>query len=142
MTINELTTKIENSKARSAWDRGVKVYALELLEKLQEDIEWGYFDAEDLNSPKLVERAMLNGAKDWYEYSWGGCALIYNEDIAKRLCTPYELEMCGFGEVGYRPGVTRRARRNPNKREEWLDTQGRALWQACMWITCTVKEGK
>ena len=45
-------------------------------------------------------------------------SLIYNEDIAERLCTPSELKKTRHGE------------RRPNAREEWLDTQARALFQA------------
>lgn len=45
-------------------------------------------------------------------------ALIYNGDIAKLLCSPSELKR------------TRNGERRPNNREEWLDTQARALAQA------------
>ena len=61
---------------------------------------------------------MLNGAQDWNKYSWGGSSLIYDGDIAERLCTPSELKK------------TRNGERRPNGREEWLDTQARALHQA------------
>jgi hypothetical protein len=61
---------------------------------------------------------MLNGAQDWDEYSYGGCSLIYNGDIAKRLCTPSELKRKRYGEL------------NPNSRENWLDVQARALFRA------------
>lgn len=44
--------------------------------------------------------------------------LIYNSDIAARLCCPSELKR------------TRNGDRRPNSREEWLDTQARALFQA------------
>jgi hypothetical protein len=60
----------------------------------------------------------LNGAKDWSQYSWGGCSLIYDAAIARRLCTPSELKK------------TRNGERRPNSNEEWLDTQARALNQA------------
>ena len=62
---------------------------------------------------------LLNGADSWGQYSWGGCSLIYNGDIAERLCSPSEFKKCREGE------------RRPNAREEWLDTQARALYQAC-----------
>ena len=61
---------------------------------------------------------MLNGAQDWEQYSWGGSALIYDGDIAERLCCPSELKK------------TRNGERRPNSREEWLDVQARALYQA------------
>jgi hypothetical protein len=118
MTINNIKATIETQKTRSAWTRGVKAYALELIEELEEAIERGYFDAEDLSSPSLLERQLLNGASSWDQYSWGGCSLIYNADIAARLCTPSELKKTGNGS------------RRPNASEEWLDTQARALYQA------------
>lgn len=102
---------IRNTKQRSAWGRGVSAYALELLEGLE-------IDAEDLEAPRILHRAFLNGADDWNMYSWGGCSLIYNADIAERLCNNTELKK------------TRNGERRPNSREEWLDTQARALFQA------------
>lgn len=117
-TVNEIRFAIESAKARSAWTRGVKAYALELMDELEEAIDLGYFDADDLESPKLLERQLLNGATSWDQYSWGGCSLVYNGDIAERLCTPTELKKTHNGE------------RKPNSNEEWLDTQARALYQA------------
>ena len=116
--INTLTARIESTNPRSAWSAGVKLYALELLEGLQEGIEQGWIDDNDILSPNLLDRALLNGASSWSEYSWGGCSLIYNGEIAERLCTASELKQ------------TRNGERKPNKREEWLDTQARALHQA------------
>lgn len=118
MTTQIIRTIIESQKPRSAWNKGVKAYALELVDELDEAILNGYFAEEDLESPRLLDRQLLNGAEDWDQYSWGGCALIYNADIAKRLCTPTELKKTDNGA------------RRPNANEEWLDTQARALWQA------------
>lgn len=109
MTKKELMERVENTKTRSKWSEGIKAYALELLEDL-DYLE----DSEDITS----EKQLLNGAENWSEYSWGGCSLIYNEDIAQRLCTPSELKKTKNGE------------RRPNANEEWLDTQARALYQA------------
>lgn len=103
---------------RSAWGRGVTAYALELLAELEEHTEGGWLSLEDLYTAKGRHSAMLNGASDWAQYSWGGCSLIYNSDIAERLCTPSELKKTRGGEW------------RPNNREEWLDTQARALYQA------------
>ena len=44
--------------------------------------------------------------------------MIYDGDIAERLCCPSELKK------------TRNGERRPNSREEWLDVQARALRQA------------
>ena len=116
--IEKLYQSIENEKQRSAWDRGVNEYALELVEQLGEQIRDGYFDELDLSDPGKVKAALLNGAADWSQYSWGGCSLIYDGDIAERLCCPSELKK------------TRNGERRPNSREEWLDVQARALYQA------------
>lgn len=116
MTIYEkMTAILEARKDRSAWDRGVNVYALELVENLEESAAYNKRDPE---SQAELREWLLNGARDWNQYSWGGSALIYDCDIAERLCTPSELKK------------TRNGERRPNAREEWLDTQARALYQA------------
>ena len=88
--IEKLYQSIESEKQRSAWDKGVSAYALELVEQLGEQIGGGYFDELNLSEPKKVRAALLNGAADWSQYSWGGCSLIYDSDIAERLCCPSE----------------------------------------------------
>lgn len=113
---------IENKPARSAWARGVKAYALELLENLAE------LTADRLADPAAVRAALLNGAQDWQEYSDGGCSLICDPDIAARVCTPSEYKRAHSGE------------RCPNSREIWLDVQARALSQAARLVCKTVKE--
>lgn len=118
--LNKAAELIEARKDRSAWDKGVTVYALELLNSLKELAEGGYLpaDAAELLKPRALREKMLNGAQSWKEYSWGGSALIYDGDIAERLCCPSELKR------------TRNGERRPNSREEWLDVQARALYQA------------
>lgn len=123
--LHEVLSTIEATSPRSAWSRGVKVYALEMLEELAESIEQGWRDEDELCNRHMIERVLLNGASSWAEYSEGGCSLIYDGDIAKRLCTPSELVK------------TRNGERRPNPREEWLDTQARALFQACNLIVNT-----
>lgn len=107
---------IENARTRSAWDRGVQAYALELLDNYDECVRYATNAGKAV--PELSEATLLNGAADWSQYSWGGCSLIYNTDIAERLCSPSELKRCQGGN------------RNPNSREEWLDVQTRALRDA------------
>ena len=131
--IEKLYQSIESEKQRSAWDKGVTQYALELVEQLGEQINGGYFEELDLTESKKVRAALLNGAADWSQYSWGGCSLIYDGDIAERLCCPSELKK------------TRNGERRPNSREEWLDVQARALYQAanriCRHIRTLEKSG-
>ena len=111
VTKQKLWAAVSAHKAgRSAWARGVKAYAVELVEDLD--------DSTDLANEVMLAKALLNGASSWAQYSEGGCALVYDADIAERLCPPSELKRCKGGE------------RNPNSRENWLNVQARALWQA------------
>lgn len=100
----ELIKEIEKRSTRSKWDKGVGEYAVELLENIE--------------NGDITEENLLNGAKNWEQYSWGGCSLIYNNDICERLATQSEQKRTRNGEL------------KPNKNEEWLDTQARALYQA------------
>lgn len=116
-TINEIKHDLETRSDRSAWDSGVTAYALELLETMTENRRYNKLD-ENVH-PLEVESELLNGATNWNDFSYGGSALIYDGDIAERLCCPSELKKTRGGE------------RNPNSRETWLDVQARALRQAC-----------
>ena len=107
---------ITNASPRSAWGKGVQAYALELLDNYEDAVKRAEDNGEAI--PRLSEAVLLNGATDWKQYSWGGSSLIYNADIAERLCSPSELKRCKGGE------------RNPNGRKQWLDVQARALYQA------------
>lgn len=91
---------------KSSWCKGVELYAEELREHLAE------------NNLLTTKENLLNGARDWHQYSYGGCSLIYDSEIAKRLCTPSELKRKKGGEL------------QPSTRETWLDCQARALSQA------------
>ena len=74
------------------------------------------------NKWEELKKLLLNGAADWSAYSYGGCALVYDEDIAKHYCTPSELR-----KVTHKDGtISERA----NAGENWLDVQARALNQA------------
>ena len=99
---------LEKAKARSAWKKGIILYAIEILDNMEDG--------------EVTEKNLLNGAKDWKQYSYGGCALISDGDICHRLCTPSEIKKTKDGE------------RRPNKQETWMDTQTRALYQAYMLI--------
>lgn len=118
MTIAEIREKVNACKVHSTWDRGVLIYANELLDEIAENIEHGYYHEDDIEAPKMLDEMMLNGARDWDQYSYGGCSLVYDGDIAERLCTPSELKKTRNGEL------------QPNMRETWLDVQARALYQA------------
>ena len=120
MLVSDIIAALRIRRDRSAWDRGVTVYAIDMLEELE---------IIELTAP-TVEKTLLNGAPTWHDYSWGGCSLIYDADIAERLCCPSELRRTRGGE------------RRPNAREEWLDAQARACFQACMRIKRIVSRGR
>lgn len=120
--LNHAADIINGLPARSAWSRGVIAYALDLLDNLAD------LTPDDLADPEAVRRALLNGADTWERYSYGGCALIYDCDIAERLCTPSELKRCRGGEW------------NLSSRENWLDVQTRALRRAGFRVEAAIKE--
>ena len=120
MTKKELINAISASKARSAWAKGVKWYALNLVEER-------YKQDTDIVTVKMA--VYLNGAETWKEYSYGahGCALVHNYEIARRLCTPGELKKTAFGH------------KQPNGSVTWLEVQARALYQAHQLIADLIK---
>ena len=107
-TADVVFEKITHLNPRSAWKRGVVKYAMELM--------------NDVDGKEITEKNLLNGADNWKEYSYGGCALIWDDLICRRLCSPSEIKK------------TRNGERRPNKQENWLDVQARALYQAARLI--------
>ena len=127
VTVAEVRAAVENIKTRSAWDRGVKAAALDMMDEMADWADW-----DTANKPgaglcngvircqtkaELVE-VLKNGAETWKQASWGGNGLIYDEEIAKRYCSPSELKK------------TRNGERRPNRCEDWLDVQARGMNQA------------
>ncbi len=39
-----------------------------------------------------INKLLLNGAKDWEQYSWDGNALVYDEDIKETFKIPADYE--------------------------------------------------
>ena len=126
--IAALTAQLEAVKNRSAWDRGVQQYAESLVDDLAEYLDGGWITLDNLRTWDGAQSAMLNGANGWTSYSYGGSALIYDYEIAGRLCTPSELKKTRGGE------------RNPNSRETWLDCQARALRQASRRVYAAIRQ--
>ena len=104
----ELIKKTKEIQAVSYWDKAVKKYAAEIIDTID----------EKENYANITEKELLNGAKDWTQYSESGLSLIYDEDIARRVCTPSEYKRKKEGII------------QPNATESWLDVQARALYQA------------
>ena len=104
--------ELENMKkwsACSAWDKGVYDYAFDILEPLGDELE-------NVNADTL-----MNGVNTWTAYSYGGCALICDDDIAKRMCTPSE----------YKKYLNAGLNSKLSDSDYWLgNVQTRALFQA------------
>jgi hypothetical protein len=113
--IREIRQEISLHPARNAWDKGVKLYAKELFEDYLEGLN---LTDGSVRIGKIKERDLLNGAQDWHQYSWGGCAEIYNSGICEKLCNKSEQKKTQNGTLP------------PNANEKWLDVQARALFQA------------
>ena len=105
--------KLKAVKCRSAWNKGVKEYAYMLLDNI-----FSHSDYKSITNCKSLHEELVDGKKNWHQFSWEGYALAYDEDIAKTLCSPSELKKCKNGML------------RPNKKEQWLDVQARALFQA------------
>lgn len=127
--VNEIRARLEAIKTRSCWDRGVKGFALNLLRSYIGICEYCNNNGQPV--PELNEATLLNGAADWREYCEGGLSLVYDRDIAERLCSPSELK--------------RKTSRNgwilePNQAETWVKVQGRALAQAwrLLWLAALI----
>lgn len=108
--------KVQKAKARSYWERGVYVYTFLILGHVDKDV--------DITTNNLS--VLLNGARNWRQYSEAGNAFVSDLTIAETLCTPSELKRNKGGE------------RNPNRYETWLDVQARALYQAAEKIKRTL----
>lgn len=122
MKVIDIRKAIESLPAeRSAWRRGVRQYAMDLIENLP--------DFQDL-TPENCRGILLNGAVSWKEWAYGGCGLVYDTDIAERLCTPSELRKKRGGELP------------PNAKETWLDVEARAVGQAAAVIKVIVSVGQ
>lgn len=64
---------------RAGLRRAAALYALDLLSDLSdEELVQNWTKSE-------LEKRLLNGAKNWDQYSYGGCSLISNYDILERF---------------------------------------------------------
>ena len=112
---SEASKNLDEIKTRSAWKRGVKEYAHDILSTVEDIAKFRHTAPE--TKEEFLKMA-LNGAESWACYSYGGNSLCCDFQIAERLCTPSELKRKNGGEL------------QPNNRESWLDVQTRALSQA------------
>lgn len=132
MKINEIQSKLNAFNPKSAWKKGVKEYALEIVEEYIDGGSWHDDDITDakqvLNYTATKDERLLDIARTMSE---GGCFLIYNSDIAERLCTKSELLHATHKDGSLREYA--------NARESWIDVQSRAVYQAACMINRVIK---
>ena len=112
MDYKKVFAAVLHQKPRSCWAKGVKTYALMLLNNFTAE------DFQSVSNSKELQALLLNGAKDWEQYSWSGNMFCCDASIAETLCTKKELVKTQYGALP------------PNRFEQWLDVQTRALYQA------------
>ena len=117
---------LQERKAKNAWGRGVNEYAADLLTSLQEITTQDLGRVRGLKLDLAVERLLLNGARDWREFSESGCSLIYDRDICDRVCSPSVAKRCQHGVLP------------PSSVGTWIDVQARALAEAAQWVVVEV----
>ena len=122
--IESLRALVGRSSARSAWSKGVRAYALDLIDEIDEIAS--YEVSNGSGYPVICESLALNGARDWHTYAYGGCgaAAVYDDSIAERLCTPSELRAYYSGKLC----------------QSWPSVEARALAQA--WRLIAANLGK
>ena len=81
MKIGDIKAKIEKRMNDSKRDKIRATYALEILNDYENLYQRD--DGYNLNHENLKQ--LLCGAKDWRQYSEGGCSLIYDGDIEERI---------------------------------------------------------
>ena len=66
---------------RSTEDRAVLAYMAELVDTMRNH-------SAEVVTAQDVERICLNGANNWQHYSFSGCSLCYNDQIAELILPP------------------------------------------------------
>lgn len=119
--IRDIRNELDNHFARSAWDRGVRDFAVDMLNSYLERRNLSIWD-EQTRIGRITEEDLLDGAKNWNQYSHDGNYLIYNQDICRALCNQRDQKRTQDGKLP------------PNDQEDWLDFQARALRQAAQMV--------
>lgn len=125
-----LTGAILASKlVRGAKNKAVREYALEILDRVITD---GDDERREHWSIDKLRDLLLNGAFDYYKpydeqahwkrYSEGGCSLIWNIEIAQRVCTDNQYKKL---EDKINSG---------NDTHDWVMIQAGALYEAALLI--------
>jgi len=94
---------------KSAKRRGIYHYASDLLEEQADRTCTDHYP---------VEKDLLNGASDWFAYTWGGCGLAYDEYICRAFCAPSMQKAKKYGNLP------------PHKGGNWLDFEAQMAMKA------------
>ena len=127
--IIDIRNELDASHGKSAWKFGVHCYAVDMFAEYVERRGLNLWD-ETIRIGKITEEDLLNGAKDWKQYSHDGNARIYDSDICQRLCSQREQKRTQYGKLP------------PNDHEDWLDVQARALQEAACLVIKAVNRRK
>ena len=101
--------RAESNGRKTAKRRGIFHYAADLLEAQAERICSDHYP---------VEKDFLNGADNWYAYTWGGSGLTYDEDICRMFFSPSQQKAKKYGALPpYRGG-------------NWLDFEAQMAMKA------------
>lgn len=85
--LSDLRTYISDTeRKRGQWNKATAYYADLLLDSYIEICKWCADQNEAI--PALSLDTVLSGASGWRQYSYGGCALVCDVDIAKVVFTP------------------------------------------------------
>lgn len=94
MKINDIIAIIENEKIATQEEKNINYYVVWHLENISNYLDYEKLDPEienvsqiDWSNGSLI-KTILNGAKDFLQWSEGGLGLISNYDLAKTLLTP------------------------------------------------------
>ena len=83
--LSTLRGLVSSSSARSAWSRGVRAYALDLLDNIE---EMSNYEMNNYGEYLAISEAVaLNGAGSWSNYAAGGCGLVYTSAICRNSST-------------------------------------------------------
>ena len=128
--IRDIQNETDAIPGRCAWTFGVHCYAVDMFSEYIGRMGLDIWD-ESAGIGKITEEDLLDGAKDWLQYSRDGNSLVYNKDICCRLCNRRDQERTQDGKLP------------PDDHEDWLDFQAGALQQAAQIVIKAVnRRGK
>lgn len=118
MMVIDVRNKLDGRPGQSAWAFAVHRYAVELFMSYIDSMKLNLYSSMEEVGP-ITEEDLLNGSDSWDRYSRNGNALIWTDDMAKRLL-----------------GRPQRS----NDECDWLKLQAEALEEAAQLVLSTVNK--